>query len=935
MDIDETDLLATNSFISQPVLEDIPVNRNAEFRDYYLREQELREESAINKIIELDPNEVVTGTKNVDNDGPSSIFRERISIISVDSRDRDRLLYPKPNDFKIFLGRTFYNIRQVKLVSLEFPNTDAVINSSNYGIYWRNLEDIERDIIDDITGDYPIYNTNLRIGSYTLATIQTEMKTKLGVIKRRNGTDDFHYFVVKLDFETDISTLTSLYLQQLNNDPITTISGSGLIKITTPDPHGLTTGDSIYLISAKTTNGIISTDLNGEHIVNVISNTQFTFEITVAAIAAGSGGGNTCKIGKSAPYQLLFGDYQNTVASNLGFPLENSSQRIDTPFSKITRFFQVKLTTIAPHNLIKNFNTIGQIVNITGASGLSGNFFLTNILDSTNILVNVPSQENTYNYNSFVITRIANSLGQVKLTIATPHGLIPGDQISIFNTNSSPNMNGSFTVIDVPNSTELILDDSTVISQIGSFGYISNAFFVFNGNLFPILTSSNYQEQIEITTSIEHNYDFTDIGNTFIIYNTTTTPQLDGESQIVNITSPTSLIIGGTILANKIALGTEDVGRTPRHNVINTFTFKIVSVSIIGNFVRFETDTPHTLQLNDSIQVINLQSVPNINGVTFKITSIPTPTSFQISTSVSSISVTETSTLLTGLIKLSFPSHSFNQIISIIKNGVDIEIITKTPHKLNTGDKIRISGSDSVPSIDSPAVSGSAYTVTKINDTTFSIPLPFFLIGLPWTDGSFGVIGMSNDFNLYGVSEVGGLPPSVLNNKHTVREVLDENSFTIYIQNIFATSSANGGGTVFISSLRHGFNGVQNNTKNGILYRSINLEGENYCFLTCPTLGTIMNTGKVQNIFARISLTESPGAMIFNQYNSTPKVFEESLLPELNELSFSIVNYNNTLYDFNDLDYSFTLEITEIVEQLPETNVSARTGGNNFRKIEK
>jgi hypothetical protein len=94
-----------------------------------------------------------------------------------------------------------------------------------------------------------------------------------------------------------------------------------------------------------------------------------------------------------------------------------------------------------------------------------------------------------------------------------------------------------------------------------------------------------------------------------------------------------------------------------------------------------------------------------------------------------------------------------------------------------------------------------------------------------------------------------------------------------------------------------------------------------------------MNTGKVQDIFARISLTESPGAVIFNQFNSNPKIFEESLLPELNELQFSVVNYNNTLYDFNDLDYSFTLEITEIVEQLPETNVSARTGTSNVRKI--
>lgn len=944
MDIDETDLLSTNTFIPKPIVEDIPVDRNLEFREYYLRDLELQNESKINQIIEttktldiedqLDSSNVVSGTLPVGKGTEkSTTLRERISIISIDSRDRDRSIYPKPNNFKIFLGRTYYNIKKVKLVSLEFPNTDAVINTTNYGVYWRNLQDIEDDILDDITGDYPIYKTFLRIGSYTLATIQSEIKSKLGLIKRKNGIDDFHYFVINLDFETDISSFTSLYLQQLNNDPLTTISGSGLIKITTPSAHGLVTGDSIYLIGAKTTNGISSTDLNGRHTINVISTTEFTFEITVAAIAAGNGGGNTCKVGKSAPYQLLFGDYTNTVASNLGFPLENSSERIDTPFSSISRKFQVKLTTITSHNLTKSFDTIGQIINVVNTSGLSGNFVLTNILDTNTLLVNVPSQQDTYNYNSLVITRIANSLGQVKLSLATPHGFIPGDSITLFNTNSIPSMNGTFTIIDIPNSSELILDDSTLITQIGSFGYISNAYFMFNGNKIPILTSSNYQEQIEITTNVPHNYDFTDIGNTITLYDTTTTPSLDGDVQIDNITSSTSIVIGGTILANKVVSGNEDIGKTPRHNVIKTHTYKITSVQTIGSFVRFTTDVPHNLRLGDSIQVTDLQSVPNINRTTFKITSIPTPTSLQISTIVSSIATTETSLLLTGLVQFSFPSHNFNQIISIIKNGINVEIITKNPHNLISGQKIRISGSNSSPSIDSLPVSGGAYTITKINDTTFSFPLPFSLIGLPWNDGSYGVLGMSNDFNLYGVSDVGGIQATVFNSKHTVRDIIDKDTFTIYIPNVFATSSAQGGGSVFISSLLHGFNGLQTNTKNGILYRSINLEGENYCFLTCPNLGTVMNTGKVQDIFARISLTESPGAVIFNQFNSNPKIFEESLLPELNELEFSIVNYNNTLYDFNDLDYSFTLEITEIVEQLPETNVSARTGGSNIRKI--
>ena len=73
--------------------------------------------------------------------------REQITTISVDSRDRDKLIYIKPNHFKIFLGRTFTNVKKIELKKIEFPNTNAVINSYNNFIFWRNKEDITLDII--------------------------------------------------------------------------------------------------------------------------------------------------------------------------------------------------------------------------------------------------------------------------------------------------------------------------------------------------------------------------------------------------------------------------------------------------------------------------------------------------------------------------------------------------------------------------------------------------------------------------------------------------------------------------------------------------------------------------------------------------------------------------------------------------------------------
>jgi hypothetical protein len=193
--------------------------------------------------------------------------------------------------------------------------------------------------------------------------------------------------------------------------------------------------------------------------------------------------------------------------------------------------------------------------------------------------------------------------------------------------------------------------------------------------------------------------------------------------------------------------------------------------------------------------------------------------------------------------------------------------------------------------------------------------------------GHNGIIGFDQDFYLYGAIGVGGISPTDINNKkYILRDILDENSFTFYNQNIFATSTASDGGNgLYISSLLHGFNGIQTNTKNNVLNRSINLQGENYAFLCCPQLATMMNTGNVKNIFARISLDQSPGSMVFS-FLSNPKTFDTTPLDKLDELEFSIVNYDGTLYEFNDLDYSFTLQITEVIDITDNFNMSSRRG---------
>jgi hypothetical protein len=360
--MDENDLLSTNKFLSMyDNADDSKQENNDEFKKYYRAEVDKVDTKRLRDSLERisirslrleednDSNSLLNTNKfnlsGPDGDNNSKFTRREKEIktyVSVDSRDRDKLIYTKPNHFKIFLGKTFYNVKRIRLASIEFPNTNAVINSSNNRIYWRNQEDIDENITDNKTGTYPVYSTELRIGSYISTTLKTEIINKLGAVKRRNKSGDYHYFLVTLDVDTDIVTFTSLTLTQLQNNPFTTTSGLGTIRVSAVN-HGFETGDTIYMVGTKTLAGISVDTLGGAHTIYKINNDEFEFEVTTKASDSVTGGGNTVKMGKEAPFQLLFGRYNNTVAQNLGFPLEDSSLRVSTYIKSINNFYQIKI----------------------------------------------------------------------------------------------------------------------------------------------------------------------------------------------------------------------------------------------------------------------------------------------------------------------------------------------------------------------------------------------------------------------------------------------------------------------------------------------------------------------------------------------------------------------------------------------------------------
>jgi len=461
-----------------------------------------------------------------------------------------------------------------------------------------------------------------------------------------------------------------------------------------------------------------------------------------------------------------------------------------------------------------------------------------------------------------------------------------------------------------------------------------------DGQTFNISTLTNFgTSTLLIITHTKHNYTWLDKGLNLSLFETNMMPDINTEHQIYGILSPNEVIIGGFVLQDSGNYALYQGGYIPTYKPIETTVLSIIGVNI-GAFTTFECDRAHNFRVGDKIRFYNILTIPTVLETVYEVYTIPSSTQFTINLSTTSYQLNPNSKVGSGTIAIYYPYHGFNTITSITNNtnlsgffdGTYV-VETRFNHGLSAGDKVSFSKTNCVPLIDKKYEIGETqYQVQSVlSSDTFVINASEDNLGNTvelTTIGTEGILGLNQDLYIYGETSVGGISKNDINGKkYNVREVLDEHSFTVDVNGI-ALSLEQGGTDIYISSLLHGYNGVQQNTKNSIVNRSINLEGENYAFLCCPQLATMMNTGKVKDIFARILLDQSPGYVVFS-YLSNPKEFDTVPLDKLSDLEFSVVNYDNSLYDFSDLDFSFVLEITEVIDTTENFNYSSKRGITN------
>jgi hypothetical protein len=909
-----------------------------------------------------------------------SFIKEVTRIVPVSSKDRDTSIYENSNNFKISLPRTFHNVKKIELVSSVFPNTDHAIKGPESGslqnnqIFWQNKENIYKyyltnitltfvDLLDypeetylgsyfatypfgykfnipgyqnespridvfiynanypnfisdctvykmvetdsyffchdfvassiivDINMPVPTYSASITAGNYTLNSIVEELTYQMNLVPKENG--DLHFFTIDVSTDTDILTFKNYELYQLTPNSLTTTSGSYVVSVNHPG-HNITSNSKLRFVDCQTFNGISSSLINREQTITVVDFETYTFSVTVKASLSGSGGGTNIKVGSPLEFKFIFGgldryfdtSFEKNLSSILGFPSEDSNESLGVtdPLSTVT------------------FDIIGLQQEPLGICRV----ILSQ--DPTNILFACKRFDVISAVDNLVETTVYHGIqveGLVYLEFNEANYTVSGQTIT------GP-ISRYFRVSKVSSTRFLILDTDFNVNFI-DYGFVSygDTIELKIDDITPKISTDTVFLIQEVGTS------FIDVKLTFDEYNASRLSTARVYTSLLKVNHPGHLF--NEINYNQIIETFFEATPTGidfyflKNHTLTTLSYTGSASVTVNNTIDITT--------NESLgQALVVGSFININiSVVSGTTGPVSGTYFCEVITVNIFRFYSQGTLTTD--------PAFNRTYNVYIGDFPFSISCST----GFNDLISISGA---PVYSADGVYSQIYNNNILNylryDGLVDISADY--------SGTYAVFNAKrNELKLYRVksSESSGKVYSVnLSSINAVtfkaRLIADEDDY-YYISlgnNYFRAENASsfGGTDVRISSDHDGFSTSRSNTidwtTSSKLSKSISLEGENYVFLLCKNHETLIKSG-LNDAFAQILLDSSPGTICFNSFITEPYYYDY-LKSSLSDLEFSVVYDSGDLYDFKDIDYSFTLKITEVLNLLE--NKSSSTG---------
>jgi hypothetical protein len=231
-------------------------------------------------------------------------------------------------DFKWKLPREFNNVKKIQILSTEIPLTKHIINSSNKYIYWQN------------EGSSTIHSVALTEGSFTEEELVADMTAKMSTNYLPNyiGTG---IFVITVDN----GKFTFKQAAPLDNSASTGILTTWIYSSNTPgyrlnlytELQNFSGEEWIYISKHDAIGKYTEEDYIGFHpCVYAAGEIQiFNPKVYWKLGMESTRPFNTLVYGKVVPFKFLWGDYDNTVASILGFNATNSTEYSFTQTSDV------------------------------------------------------------------------------------------------------------------------------------------------------------------------------------------------------------------------------------------------------------------------------------------------------------------------------------------------------------------------------------------------------------------------------------------------------------------------------------------------------------------------------------------------------------------------------------------------------------------------
>lgn len=282
-------------------------------------------------------------------------------------------------------------------------------------------------------------------------------------------------------------------------------------------------------------------------------------------------------------------------------------------------------------------------------------------------------------------------------------------------------------------------------------------------------------------------------------------------------------------------------------------------------------------------------------------------------------------------------------------------VTTDSAHHLVVGDRVRFGSVSLLPQ----ATDTTEYEVTAVPSST-SVTVQTLLgdavLSVAFTAGTstlrsnkllvrhhFHQLETGNHIRLYNVRSFAGIPAAEINNARVAVTVINEDSYYVAPAGAFASRTETGGGTEIYCYgepttygqapwRRYGrFPRLSNVRKQDApdwaldIYSPPNFAGEQYVFITCPTLQQLGIRNQYldrqnKDAFAKVLVNSANSS-----YTSNDIVFIERMVPRLTSLDFELRYRDGSLFDTRNRDWSMTLEITEVLNIVTNSGLNSRT----------